>query len=68
MAKLDRNSVAGKFLIALRVEHPDDTAEELFARFSAAATGNARLARSIGDEAFRGIVSDLYEEAARTRA
>jgi hypothetical protein len=64
MAKMDRNSLAGKFLIALRAEHPDDSAEELFARFSVAARGNAALTRSIADEAFRGIVSDLYDEAA----
>ena len=66
MAKMDPHSKAGRFLIALRTQYPNDSTEELFARFSEAVSNDQSLERAVADEAFRGIMSDLYDQAERT--
>jgi hypothetical protein len=48
------------------VQYPGDSAEELFAKFTEAAKDDEALMRSVANEAFRGIVSDLYDEDIKT--
>jgi hypothetical protein len=68
VATLDPNCKAAKFLTALRANHPSDSKEELFERFSAAMKNDDALRKSVFEETFRGMCADLLANTSASGA